>query len=221
MLKIKNIRLRERYGEGEVPHEAKTGTGPILLTTSFPYVRDWLNDTLLKQHNARLICNLHNGAPIKPKLCTMMNQLKKRILRLIETSEIKEIVDRVNIKLMIVESIMGSLTYICILILKIYEYKWLTVPLFIEYLKRQVTEGKCMYCFERFSGNTMGKHLQSCKTRQGYFKELLKDSGDDDDDDKDRTKKYTNVNVLLIKIFSPFQPEFWLFIELGDSLYTS
>ena len=27
LLKIKNIRLRERYGEGEVPHEAKTGTG--------------------------------------------------------------------------------------------------------------------------------------------------------------------------------------------------
>ena len=36
----------------------------------------------------------------------MMNQLKKRILRLIETSEIKEIVDRVNIQLIIVESIM-------------------------------------------------------------------------------------------------------------------
>jgi integrase/recombinase XerD len=39
MLKIKHIRLRERYGEGEVPHEAKTGGGPILLTCSFPYVR--------------------------------------------------------------------------------------------------------------------------------------------------------------------------------------
>lgn len=74
-----------------------------------------------------------------------------------------------------------------------------------------------MYCFERFSGNTMGKHLQSCKTRQGYFKELLKDSDGDDDDDKNRTKKYTNVNVFLFKIFSPFQPEFWLFIELGDN----
>ena len=28
----------------EIPHEAKTGTGPILLTCSFPYVRDWLNE---------------------------------------------------------------------------------------------------------------------------------------------------------------------------------
>jgi hypothetical protein len=46
LLKIKHIRLRERYGEGEIPHEAKTGTGPILLTCSFPYVRDWLNLTL-------------------------------------------------------------------------------------------------------------------------------------------------------------------------------
>jgi integrase/recombinase XerD len=36
LLKIKHIRLREKYGEGEIPHEAKTGTGPILLTCSFP-----------------------------------------------------------------------------------------------------------------------------------------------------------------------------------------
>lgn len=40
LLKIKNIRLKERYGEGEIPHQAKTGAGPILLTFSFPYVRD-------------------------------------------------------------------------------------------------------------------------------------------------------------------------------------
>ena len=44
LLKIKHIRLREKYGEGEIPHEAKTGTGPILLTCSFPFVRDWLNE---------------------------------------------------------------------------------------------------------------------------------------------------------------------------------
>jgi integrase/recombinase XerD len=35
MLKIKHIRLRERYGEGEVPHEAKTDGGPILLHVPF------------------------------------------------------------------------------------------------------------------------------------------------------------------------------------------
>ena len=44
LLKIKNIRLRERYGEGEIPHQSKTGSGPVLLTYSFPYVRDWLNE---------------------------------------------------------------------------------------------------------------------------------------------------------------------------------
>ena len=36
LLRIKHIRLRERYGEGEIPHQAKTGSGPILLTFSFP-----------------------------------------------------------------------------------------------------------------------------------------------------------------------------------------
>ena len=65
-MKIKNIRLKEKYGEGEIPYEAKTGTGPILLTTSFPYVRDWLNEhPFQNQPNARLICNLRNGAPVK------------------------------------------------------------------------------------------------------------------------------------------------------------
>ena len=42
LLKIKHIRLREKYGEGEIPYKAKTCSGPILLTLSFPYVRDWL-----------------------------------------------------------------------------------------------------------------------------------------------------------------------------------
>lgn len=31
LLKIKHIRLKEKYGEGEIPHEAKTGTGPRIL----------------------------------------------------------------------------------------------------------------------------------------------------------------------------------------------
>jgi integrase/recombinase XerD len=49
LLKIKHIRLKDKYGEGEIPHEAKTGTGPILLTCSFPYVRDWLNEHPFKR----------------------------------------------------------------------------------------------------------------------------------------------------------------------------
>jgi site-specific recombinase XerC len=71
MLKIKHIRLREKYCEGEVPHESKTGGGPILLTWSFPYVRDWLNNHPFRNSpEARLICNLHNGSPIKPEANT-------------------------------------------------------------------------------------------------------------------------------------------------------
>ncbi|MDN5846323.1 MAG: hypothetical protein L0H53_08630 [Candidatus Nitrosocosmicus sp.] len=92
LLRIKNIRLKEKYGEGEIPFESKTGSGPILLTTSFLYVRDWLNEHPFKNEpNARVVCNLHNGAPIKPEaLQTMMNQLKRRILRMVETGEIKD-----------------------------------------------------------------------------------------------------------------------------------
>jgi integrase/recombinase XerD len=92
MLKIKHLRLREKYGEGEVPHEAKTGGGPILLTCSFPYVRDWLNNHPFRNSTeARVICSLHNGSPVKPEaMNTMMKQLKNRIERLVEISEIKD-----------------------------------------------------------------------------------------------------------------------------------
>jgi hypothetical protein len=96
LLKIKNIRLREKYGEGEVPHEAKTGSGPILLTLSFPYVRDWLNEHPFRNElEARLMCNLVTGAPLKPDaMWTVMKQLQKRIRRLIQTNEIKDTEER-------------------------------------------------------------------------------------------------------------------------------
>ena len=86
MLKIKNIRLRENYAEGEIPYEAKTGSGPILLTCSFPYVRDWINRHPFKNSSeSRLICNLHNGAAVKPEvLWTVMKQLRNRIIRLLQ-----------------------------------------------------------------------------------------------------------------------------------------
>jgi integrase/recombinase XerD len=92
LLRIKHIRLKESYGEGEVPCEAKTGGGPILLTCSFPYVRDWLNEHPFKNEpNARLICNLYNGSPIIPKtLWNMMVQLKNRIIRILEQDEFED-----------------------------------------------------------------------------------------------------------------------------------
>jgi hypothetical protein len=75
LLKIKHIILKERYGEGEIPHDAKTGSGPILLTCSFPYLRDWLNEHPFRnESNARLICNRYTGGPIKPEaMWSMMN----------------------------------------------------------------------------------------------------------------------------------------------------
>jgi hypothetical protein len=90
LLKIKHLRLKERYGEGEIPYEAKTGSGPVLLTCSFPYVRDWLNEHPFKNSpDARVICNLMTGAPVGPDaMWTMMKQLKNRIIRLLETGSI-------------------------------------------------------------------------------------------------------------------------------------
>jgi integrase/recombinase XerD len=96
MLKIKNVRLRDKYGEGEVPYEAKTGSGPMLLTCSFPYVRDWLNEHPFRNNpEARLICNLYNGAPIKPEaMWSMMKQLRDRIARLLDKGQITNAKER-------------------------------------------------------------------------------------------------------------------------------
>ncbi|HET7643408.1 MAG TPA: hypothetical protein VFK40_07855, partial [Nitrososphaeraceae archaeon] len=96
LMRIKNLRLREKYGEGEVPYESKTGTGPILLTFSFPYVRDWLNEHPFKNEpNAKLVCNLTTGGSVKPSaIWDMMRQLKIRIKRLLENNEITDTKER-------------------------------------------------------------------------------------------------------------------------------
>ncbi|MGD9673660.1 MAG: hypothetical protein AB7U98_09305 [Candidatus Nitrosocosmicus sp.] len=91
-LKIKHIKLNKKYGEGEIPFESKTGTGPILLTFSFPYVRDWINEHPFKNEpNASIICNQITGAPIHADtLNNIMKHLKERIERLIESSQITD-----------------------------------------------------------------------------------------------------------------------------------
>jgi hypothetical protein len=96
LLKIKHVRLRDKYGEGEIPYEAKTGSGPILLTFSFPYVRDWLNEHPFKNEpTASLICSLVTGSPIRSDcLWTMMKQLKLRIKRLLQNNSITNTEER-------------------------------------------------------------------------------------------------------------------------------
>ena len=103
LLRIKNIRIKEKYGEGEVPYEAKTGSGPILLTLSFPYVRDWLNEHPLKNEpNARLICNTENGKPMLPgAVYDTMYLLKKRIIRLLESREIKDVKEKEKLEFLL------------------------------------------------------------------------------------------------------------------------
>ena len=87
-------------GEGEVPYEAKTGSGPILLTLSFPYVRDWLNEHPFRnESDARLICNTENGKPLLPgAVYDTMYLLKKRIIRLLESEEIKDRKEREKLR---------------------------------------------------------------------------------------------------------------------------
>ena len=55
-------------------------------------MRDWLNEHPFRNEpNARLICNLDNVSPIIPKtLWNMMDQLKKRIIIILEHGELKD-----------------------------------------------------------------------------------------------------------------------------------
>ena len=92
LLKIKHVRLREKYGEGEIPFTAKTGSGPILLTFSFPYVRDWLNEHPDKNNgDAPLICTRKTGTPISTMfIYSVMARLKARIKRLVISGAITD-----------------------------------------------------------------------------------------------------------------------------------
>lgn len=99
-LKIKHIRLRENYGEGEIPYDTKTGGGPILLTCSFPYVRDWLNEHPLgNSPNAFLICNQRTGGSLQPDaMWSMMMTLRKRISRFVTKGVICDSVEKGKIQ---------------------------------------------------------------------------------------------------------------------------
>jgi intergrase/recombinase len=64
----------------------------ILLTCSFPYVRDWLNEHPFKNEpNAKLICNSYTSGSIKPEaMWTMMKYLRSRIIHLIKEKSISD-----------------------------------------------------------------------------------------------------------------------------------
>jgi integrase/recombinase XerD len=100
LLKIKHIRLGEQYGEAEIPHESKTGSGPALLMCSFPYVRDWLNEHPFRNEpNARVICNLRTGSSVSADaLATLMKQLSNRIIGMIQSGSIEDKYEKENLE---------------------------------------------------------------------------------------------------------------------------
>ena len=79
-----------------------------------------------------------------------------------------------------------------------------------------VTNGKCSYCLSSFSGNTMGKHLLSCKSRRGFFKELEETTSSKTTGNK--RKKVDQVTYYLLRISSPEYPEYWLYFDISEDL---
>jgi integrase/recombinase XerD len=78
---IKYEPRKRNKAASKIPYQSKTGTGPVLLRSSFLYVRDWLNEHPFKNEpNARLISNLLTGGPIEADTSrTVMTDLKSRI----------------------------------------------------------------------------------------------------------------------------------------------
>jgi integrase/recombinase XerD len=62
------------------------------LTSSFVYVRDWINKHPFQgERDARLICNLYNGAPLRPDaIWEVLEQLRLRIKRLVEGDNLSD-----------------------------------------------------------------------------------------------------------------------------------
>ncbi|MGI0019771.1 MAG: hypothetical protein ACREAY_04820 [Nitrososphaera sp.] len=102
-LKIKHLRLKERYGEGEIPSNTKTGGGPILLTCSFPYVRDWLNEHPFRNSpEASLICSATTGRPVRSEVpWNIMKALRARIIRLLDADEIADPQEREKLEFLL------------------------------------------------------------------------------------------------------------------------
>ena len=66
-------------------------------------MRDWINRHPFKNSpESRLICNLHNGAPVRPEvLWTAMKQLHQRIIRLLENDSIEDPTEREKLEYLI------------------------------------------------------------------------------------------------------------------------
>jgi integrase/recombinase XerD len=90
LIKRKNIRFKEAYAEGEIPHEAKTGPGPFVLTVSFADVLAWYNQHPFKYPEARLMCN-STGRPLEPDVIRdWMYELRDNIKTMLDQDMIKD-----------------------------------------------------------------------------------------------------------------------------------
>ncbi|MGB6528722.1 MAG: site-specific integrase [Candidatus Nitrosopolaris sp.] len=89
-LKIGDIQFKDRYAEGIIPFQTKTGGGPIMLTMSYPYARSWLNKHPLKHKpNAPFFYNLQNFKSLKPPaIWKMVYSLRLIIKNMVEDGTI-------------------------------------------------------------------------------------------------------------------------------------
>jgi integrase/recombinase XerD len=80
-LQIRHISFKDKYADGEIPRDTKTEGGPIMLTMSFPYARDWLNQQPRKNDGtAPFICK-QDGTRINPDaIYGVMQRLRLRSL---------------------------------------------------------------------------------------------------------------------------------------------
>ena len=91
-LKIKNLKIKANYAEGEIPFDTKTGSRYILLRSSFPYVCAMLNKHPYKDEpDAYLIYNNKTRKALDPDTINwIFKELKKRIRKNLDDGLINE-----------------------------------------------------------------------------------------------------------------------------------
>jgi integrase/recombinase XerD len=95
-LQLKHFTFKINHYEGEVPADTKTGKRPMMLTSSFPDVRDLINKHPFRNDpQAHLFISLISNKPIKSEtLWHVTNNLKKRIQGMIDDGSIRNAEER-------------------------------------------------------------------------------------------------------------------------------
>lgn len=75
--------------------------------------------------------------------------------------------------------------------------------------KSTITQGTCLYCLKSYSGIAMTRHLEFCEKRKNFYLMNKKI--------KNKSQSTNNI-VFLVKVYSKYYPEYWMFLEVDSTV---